>query len=311
MSSGGAAGITAPRVEGRVTVRDGRTLGFAEFGPVGGRPILWLHGTPGARRQIPEAARLAAEDVGVRFVGIDRPGTGLSTSHLSDSILDHIADVEILVDELGFEEFGVIGLSGGGPYALAAGAAMPDRVKVVGVLGGVAPTRGDDAVAGGLVGFLVRFAAVYPPLRVPLGVALTAFVRLMRPLGHQGLAAYARFSPPGDREVFARPEIKAMFLDDLSDAGRRLRGPIDDIILFTRDWGFSVRDVRVPVKSWHGDADHIVPLSHGRHMVDLIPDSELFVRPGESHLGGFGAAEEVLKTLLAAWDMPAVRRIAP
>jgi pimeloyl-ACP methyl ester carboxylesterase len=99
--------ISPPRVEGRVTVRDGRTLGFAEFGPAGGRPILWLHGTPGARRQIPEAARLAAEEVGVRFVGVDRPGTGLSTSHLSDSILDHIADLEILVDELGFEEFGV------------------------------------------------------------------------------------------------------------------------------------------------------------------------------------------------------------
>jgi pimeloyl-ACP methyl ester carboxylesterase len=91
-----------------------------------------------------------------------------------------------------------------------------------------------------------------------------------------------------------------MFLDDLS--GRRLRAPVDDIILFTRDWGFSVRDVKVPVKWWHGDADHIVPLSHGEHMVDLLPDAELFVRPGESHLGGFAAAEEVLETLLAAWD---------
>jgi pimeloyl-ACP methyl ester carboxylesterase len=303
--------ITTPRVEGRVTIRDDRTLGFAEFGPAGGRPILWLHGTPGARRQIPEAARLAAEEVGVRFVGVDRPGTGLSTSHLSDSILDHIADLEILVDELGFEEFGVIGLSGGGPYALAAGYAMPDRVKVVGVLGGVAPTRGDDAIPGGLVGFLLRFAPVYPPLRVPMGIALTAFVRLMRPVGHQGLAAYARISPPGDREVFARPEIQAMFLDDLSDAGRRLRGPVDDLILFTRDWGFSVRDLRVPVKWWHGDADNIVPLAHGRHMVDLIPDAELFIRPGESHLGGFAAAEEVLETLLATWDKPVVRRVAP
>ena len=36
----------------------------------------------------------------------------------------------------------VIGLSGGGPYALAAGAALPDRVHGVGVLGGVAPPRG-------------------------------------------------------------------------------------------------------------------------------------------------------------------------
>jgi pimeloyl-ACP methyl ester carboxylesterase len=292
--------ITPPRIEGRVMVRDGRKLGFAEFGPVGGRPVLWLHGTPGARRQIPEAARLAAEKVGVRFVGIDRPGTGWSTSHLSASILDHIADLEILIDELGFEDLAVIGLSGGGPYALAAAYAMPDRVKVVGVLGGVAPTRGDDAVPGGLVSLAVRFAPLFPPLRVPMGLFLSTVVRVLRPVGHPALDLYARISPPGDRAVFARPEIQAMFLDDLS--GRRLRAPVDDIILFTRDWGFSVRDVKVPVKWWHGDADHIVPLSHGEHMVGLLPDAELFVRPGESHLGGFAAAEDVLETLLAAWD---------
>src|SRR5437588_4255048 len=299
--------ITAPRVEGRVTVRDGRTLGFAEFGPAGGRPMLWLHGTPGARRQIPEAARLAAEEVGVRFVGVDRPGTGLSTSHLSDSILDHMAHLEILVAELGIEEFGVIGLSGGGPYALAAGYAMPDRVKVVGVLGGVAPTRGEDAVPGGLVSVAVKLAPLIPPFRVPLGISLSLLVAALRPVGRPALGLYARVSPPGDREVFAREEIKTMFLDDIGDTGGRLRAPVEDIILFTRDWGFLLREVTPPVKWWHGDADHIVPLAHGQRCVERLPNAELFVRPGESHLGGFAAAEEVLETLLATWDHKAVK----
>jgi len=301
------AEITPPTIEGRIRVRDGRKLGFAEFGPPDGRPILWLHGTPGARRQIPEDARLAAEEVGVRLVGVDRPGTGLSTSYLYDSLLDHMADLRILADELGFEELAVIGLSGGGPYALAAGYAMPDRVKAVGVLGGVAPTRGDDAAPGGLVGLATKFAPVFPPFRVPLGLLLGAVVIALRPVGSQALELYARISPPGDREVFAREEIKAMFLDDLSDTGGRLRAPVDDIILFTRHWGFSLGDIRVPVKWWHGDADHIVPLAHGRHCVDRIPDAELFIRPGESHLGGFGAAEEVLETMLAAWDRKPVK----
>jgi pimeloyl-ACP methyl ester carboxylesterase len=121
------------------------------FGPAEGRPVLWLHGTPGARRQVPEDARLAAEQAGVRFIGIDRPGTGLSTSHLYDSILDFTPDLEIVLDELGVGELAVVGLSGGGPYALASAYAMPDRVKVVGVLGGVAPSRGPEGIDGGLV----------------------------------------------------------------------------------------------------------------------------------------------------------------
>ncbi len=283
-------------------MREGRKLGFAEFGPFDGRPVLWLHGTPGARRQIPEEARQAAAQIRVRLIGVDRPGTGLSTSHLYGSIVEFIADLEVLLNELGIPELAVIGLSGDGPYALAAGAVIPDRVGAVGVLGGVAPTRGRDAAPGGLVSVAVRLAPLLPVLRVPLGAALSSLVLAVRPFGHQALRAYARVSPPGDRALFARPEIESMFLDDLTDTGGRLRAAVDDVILFTRDWGFSLRDIRVPVKWWHGDADHIIPLSHGRHCVDLIPDAELFVQPGESHLGGFGVAKQVLGTLLATWD---------
>ena len=301
--------ITPPRIEGRIRVRDGRKLGFAEFGPPDGRPIIWLHGTPGARRQIPEDARLAGEEVGVRFIGVDRPGTGLSSSHLYGSILEFTEDLKILIDELGFDELAVIGLSGGGPYALATGYALPDRVKAVGVLGGVAPTRGPEGVTGGLVQLAVRFAPLIPPFRVPLGLLIGGVVALLIPFGHPALEVYARFSPPGDREVFARPEIKEMFINDLSDTRGRLRAPVDDIILFTRDWGFRLADVSVPVKWWQGDADHIVPLEHAQHCVALLPDAELFVRPGESHLGGFGAAEEVLKTMLATWDKKPAKNV--
>jgi pimeloyl-ACP methyl ester carboxylesterase len=103
--------------------------------------------------------------------------------------------------------------------------------------------------------------------------------------------------------VFAHPEIKAMFLDDLFVGSRRgIAAPVLDFLLFARSWGFSVRDITVPVRWWHGDADTFVPLAHGQHMVSLIPDAELYVRPGESHLGGFDAAEVVLTTLLAVWD---------
>ena len=298
-----AVEITPPRIEGRITVRGGRKLSFAEFGPVGGRPLVWLHGTPGARRQIPEAARLAAEDLGLRIVGIDRPGVGLSTPHQYPSIADFAADLEIVVDELGFDAFAVIGLSGGGPYALGAAHAMPGRVPVVGVLGGVVPTVGDEAVSGGLVGVATRVAPLLPLLQGPAGIAFTTLVRLLRPVGPTAVDLYARVSPEGDRLVLSRPEIKAMFLDDLIGNGRRgLRAPGFDVLLFTRDWGFRLQDIRVPVRWWHGDADHIVPLRHGRAAVAALPDAELYVRPGESHLGGFAAAEEVLDTLLEVWD---------
>jgi pimeloyl-ACP methyl ester carboxylesterase len=295
--------ITAPRVEGEIVVRRGRKLGFAEFGPAGGRPVIWLHGTPGARRQIPQAARIAAFELDVRLIGIDRPGVGLSTPHLYDSIHDFTADLEIVFDQLGLERVAMIGLSGGGPYALAAAHAFPARIAGVGILGGVAPTRGPEAVAGGLVGLLALLSPILPPLRVPLSLTLNALIRLARPVASPVFDLYAALAPEGDRRFFALPEVKAMFLDDLVGNSRRgLSAPVYDLILFTRQWGFLLNDIVVPVAWWHGDADYIVPLAQARRVVPLIPFAELFVRPGESHLGGMAAAEEVLIKLLSFWD---------
>src|SRR5687768_18519267 len=126
--------ITAARHEGTIRVREGRQLGIAEFGPPDGRAVVWFHGTPGARRQIPEEARLIAGAEGIRIIGIDRPGVGLSSPHLYDAVVDLVPDVEIVLDRLGIGRLSTIGLSGGGPYALAMAHELPDRVRSVGVL---------------------------------------------------------------------------------------------------------------------------------------------------------------------------------
>jgi pimeloyl-ACP methyl ester carboxylesterase len=262
-----------------------------------------MHGTPGARRQIPEGARLAAAELGLRIVGIDRPGVGASSAYLHSRLLDVAAEIGEVTTQLGLDRFAMIGLSGGGPYVLACAYLFPDRVAVGGILGGMAPAEGDDRAEGGVITQLSGLAPLVTRLRVPLSVTLTALLWSLRPFASPVFELYARLSPEGDRKVFARPEIKAMFIDDLLRGSRTgLAALFYDFVLISRPWGFSPRDIKVPVRWWHGDADNLVPLAHGQHMVSLIPDAELYVRPGESHLGGLGAAEEVLDTLLEVWD---------
>jgi len=291
--------VKRPALEGTVAVRGERRLSFAEYGSRTGPAIVWMHGTPGARRQIPLEARAYADEQGLRIIGIDRPGIGSSTPHLYPDVLDWTRDLEILLDTLAIDTVRLIGLSGGGPYVLAAGAALPDRVHGIGVLGGVAPTQGPDAVPGGLIQLAVRLAPLLGLARVPLGVALTAAIRLVKPLAGPGLDLYAAVQPPGDKNLLSRPEFKAMFLDDLLNGSRfQTSAPISDLVLFTRDWGFAAADVSVPVRWWHGDADHIVPFRHGQHMVDRLPDATMTVIDGESHLGGLGIAQQVIDTLM-------------
>jgi len=285
-----------------VVVRGGRNLGYADFGSETGRTVVWYHGTPGGRRQVPEDARVLAAKNDLRVIGIDRPGIGLSTGHLYRNILDFTTDVEILLNELKVDRFAIVGLSGGGPYALATAYAMPDRVTVAGILGGVAPHVGEESIEGGLVGYLSRLRSSLPFISLPLARVLQVAIFGLGPFGPQALDLFARYSPEGDRIVFAREEIKSMFIDDIIGNSRHgISAPLRDLALFLRPWGFSVADISVPVRWWHGDADHFVPLEHAEHLVPLIPHAQLYIRPGESHLGAFGAAEEVLHVLLEHW----------
>jgi pimeloyl-ACP methyl ester carboxylesterase len=295
--------IARPKLEGNVAVGDDRRIGFAEFGDPQGRAVFWLHGTPGARRQIPVEARLYAERKHIRLIGVDRPGIGSSTPFQYPNVLAFAEDLRTIADVLGIDRFAVIGLSGGGPYTLACAAAMPDRVVVAGVLGGVAPTVGPEAISGGLMSVGSAVAPLMPVIGLPLSLAAVGLIQLIRPLGSRAVDMYGRVSPEGDRRLLARPEFKAMFLDDLLNGSRKqMAAPFADVVVFAKDWGFRLDEVKVPVRWWHGDKDHIIPFAHGAHVVSFLPDAEMYTLPGESHLAGLGYAEEIMGNLMELWD---------
>jgi pimeloyl-ACP methyl ester carboxylesterase len=293
----GVPHVEKPRAEGRFYLPDGRRLGFAEFGDPSGDPVLWFHGTPGGRRQFPLLGRRAAEKLGLRVVVVGRPGSGLSDPHPYESVADWARDVTHVADALGAERLGVVGLSGGGPYALACAAVPPlaDRVAAVAVLGGVVPSVGQDALATGAIELARRFAPLLSELRRPLAGAVSALVMPLIPFAHYACQAYALTTPEGDRRVLRDPEMEGMFIDDVVLLAKgRFQAVIDDARLFGRDWGFRLAEVNAPVRWWHGDADHIVPLRDAQAAIDLLPDAELILRTEESHLGGFATADEVL-----------------
>jgi pimeloyl-ACP methyl ester carboxylesterase len=294
--------IAAARMEGTVELSDGRSIGMAEYGDPDGEVIFWFHGTPGGRRQIPPRARDIASERGVRLIGVERPGVGGSTHHLHRSVAEGARDIEQVADRLNIERFGVVGLSGGGPYVLACAHELPERVVAGAVLGGVAPVCGEEAASGGAVALAARMRPLLEAFHQPLGHLFWASVFALRPLASQAFDLFISSMPEGDQEVMRRPEMKQMFIDDLLPASRsRLHAPIYDMVLFARPWGFSLRDIRVPIRFWHGDADHLVPLDHGEHQARLVPDSDLKVRPREGHMGSLDAAEEILDTILGLW----------
>lgn len=295
----GKVGPPVARTVGTVAVGSDRELGWAEFGHPDGDAVLWFHGTPGARLQVPPTVHEVALQRGFRVIAVERPGTGRSTNYRYRRIVEFGADVEALVDQMELDRFAVVGLSGGGPYTLSVARQMPERVVVATLLGGIGPVRGPDAVMS--YTRLLRFgAAPLEVLRTPVGSALGSLVKVIAPFADPVFDTYARLLGFADRPILGQPKFKAMFLHDLITAGD-LRATAHDMALFARHWGFQLDEIEPPVVVWHGLSDVIVPPSHGHHQAARVQRGELRVRPGEGHFAGFSEVVDVLDRVREVW----------
>ncbi len=292
--------LDRPRLEGSVAVRGGRRLSFAEFGDPRGAAIVWMHGTPGARRQIPLEARAFAEENDLRIIGVDRPGIGWSTPHLYDDILDWTGDLVELCDVLDIDTLRVIGLSGGGPYALAAGAAMPERVHGVGVLGGVAPTKGPDAISSGLMTLAEYAAPVLSAARLPARVrAGPGHPAGPSVRGDRSWTATPRSSRAATRSCWRGRSSGRCSSTTCSTGPAPTSAPCSPTSSCSPGPGAS----RPPTSRCRCTGGTATPTTssrtrHGVHMSERLPHARFTTIDGESHLGGLGVATEVLGALM-------------
>jgi pimeloyl-ACP methyl ester carboxylesterase len=81
---------------------------------------------------MPEWWDAPARERELRMIGIDRPGYGNAPAEPNRSLRSVAEATAALMDDRGVDRFAVVGVSGGGPYALACGAFLPDRVVAVG-----------------------------------------------------------------------------------------------------------------------------------------------------------------------------------
>jgi pimeloyl-ACP methyl ester carboxylesterase len=263
----------------RVVLPDGRTVQLWSGGAPTGTPVLFFHGCPDTRHAA-MTGDAAARGAGVRLVAANRPGYGASTACASDQL--SVADDTLAVaDLLGIDRFAVLGMSIGGPFALACAARHPDRVRAAAVV--AAPSEEEslrrwaggtlaDAVEGARPEFEAFVARVAPgdtddaALASRWRAALPAEDAALLPLSDTAVASSVR-------EALALPD-----------------GFLRDAAVTFRPWAFRVDDVGCPTTLWYGERDDNAPPANGEELLARIPFATLRLRP-TTHLA----------TLLSGW----------
>jgi proline iminopeptidase len=215
-----------PYDSGLLDVGDGQSVYWETSGNPEGKPVVFLHGGPGAGTN-PSQRRLFDPER-YRIVLFDQRGCGRSLPHASDPEADlsanttwHlVADIERLREHLGIDRWQVLGGSWGSSLALAYAETHPERVTEI-ILRGVFTLRRielDWFYEGGA-------AALFPDLwegflePVPLeerGRLIAAYARLLNdpdPEVHRPAAiAWSRWES-STITLLPRPDVVASFTE--------------------------------------------------------------------------------------------------
>lgn len=267
----------------RLTLPDGRTLGYAEYGDPGGEPVIFQHGWPSSRYQGAYLDPLASQR-GLRILAPDRPGIGSSDPLPGRGFSDWPADLAAFADQLGLARFRLLGVSGGGPYTLAACARLGDRIGRAAVVCGAPPLA--DPAAHAHMHWAYRIFSSSRHLR---RLSLPAVVRLSCWMVHRGrqrapMSWMLRSLPEVDRRAIldggAWEMVTRSFLEAVRPGPDGMR---EDGELYLSPWDFDPGEIRVPVHFWHGSADANLPCSLARALAARVPGAGADWIDGEGH----------------------------
>jgi pimeloyl-ACP methyl ester carboxylesterase len=266
-------------------LEDGRTLRAYDSGADSADPftVVWHHGSPQTGAPL-EPLLSAAARRGIRLLSYGRPSYGGSSPNPGRDVASAAADVAQLADAFGVPRFAVMGISGGGPHALACAALLADRVTGVVSVAGLAPFTEEFDWSAGMVSDGGLRAAM---------------------AGREARARYAE-SDDFETDSFTPADWAALsgaWASLGADAGQaQAAGPdglIDDDVALVAPWGFDVTRIDAPVLVVQGGQDRIAPPAHAHWLMRHCPRPELWFRPHDGHVSILDACPLAMDWLAA------------
>lgn len=284
-------GVREPERLGETRLPDGRMLGWAQWGPEDGTPVLFFSGAAMGRSLGFGAQVLAG--LGVRLISVDRPGLGASSPRPGRTLNDQATDIRHLVSALALQRFGIVGFSQGAPFALACAAAgLPSAVAVV--------SGQDDLNApelatllhpdvAGMVRRATEDAAGFEAMFAGLGNAEVLWKLITGTSSAVDLAVY---TAPGFESAYRRA-LQEGFSQGAAGYAR-------DLTLAMGRWPFDLGGIRAPVALWYGEHDTSIVHSpdHGAVLARRIPTASRHVVPGAGGSLLWTHAGDILESLM-------------
>jgi non-heme chloroperoxidase len=247
--------------------REGRKVHFTDTGETGWRTMLFIGGV-GTSSRAPELVAFLdtmRRRLRVRIVAVERNGLGDTAFDPAWTFADYTSEVRQVLDRLGIERFSLVAISGGGAYAGHIAAAMPERLSSWHMLAAISSVPAGGAACG------LDEAALQAHLAPQVGAP-----RVWWDMPKDGVSARV----PGFTDRTADEGARAFFI-----AGQKgdARGVAREYKRFC-DPPADVAALTAPAFFYYGEADALVPPSHGQFWAGKVKGKVTFRRyAGEGH----------------------------
>lgn len=272
-----------------MSLPDGRNLEYHEQGDPDGIPVIYIHGTPDSGATLGSLENKLGKQLGIRWIGPNRPGIGASTFYPNRRVLDYHSDIKALTEHLGLERYCILGTSGGTGYTLACAQHLPrNKLGAVGICAGIGPWE------AGLEGQSEINSSVMQIWKDSPEVILDTLSQIYVPAA--STSDYAAI------ETLWRGEVEKWFTgadqeqlreeSSIQAAVRTFRqvylhgtaAHAKDMRLNTQNWGFEIQDVDYEgLMLWYGSKDENTSPQMGRYMAERLKGCEYKEYEGRTH----------------------------
>jgi len=216
-----------------------------------------------------------ARELGVRIISPDLPGISGSSFQPDRKLADWPPVLEGIVDRLGIREFRMLAISGGAPYAYATAVAMPDRIRAIAIVGGAPPITelSDVGALLPLYRWMLTLYRTRPRLLRRLFYLARPVLSLRAPVRLRPMLLKMLLLRPCDAESLRdAAAFEAIFESQRRAWRTSAEGVMADAQIYAQPWGFSIEDVRVPVRLWHGKEDRAFSVRLAEELANRLPD---------------------------------------
>ena len=262
-----------------------RILGYNQYGDLNGFPIFALHGLPGSRIWFKDDDEVS-KSLGIHLITVDRPGFGISDQQKKRTILDFSDDIQELANSLGFNKYSVLGISGGGAYAAALAYRYPDSMQKCGLISSVSPFENGkppkDMASENKVVFTL--SKRFPWLMKFLLNQQKMMIEKQPDRYIESIMTNTKHLCEADKIIMEKKENAEFILTHTKEAFKNgVQGTVSEAKLFTRNWGFNAKDIKIPIEIWHGTEDTLSPISSIKKFANEAQNSKNNFIEGRGH----------------------------